>query len=193
MASDDSVEHDLHALDLHLREYFPDRAMEDFRWTLGPIEQVLPHFRVRRIAPASPDDGWLYVTLGACTVSTGGQRVEFMIESPEETPRIVETLAIVAHSHATSGHPYHVGRTIDLGRPWLDGATATNFLVDHPFLYEPDVEWCRLGEESVQFVWLVPITTAEAGFARRDGADALTDLLEQRQADVLDPGRPSVV
>ncbi|MGH9282263.1 MAG: RHS repeat-associated core domain-containing protein, partial [Acidimicrobiales bacterium] len=38
----------------HLEGFWPDHPQEEFSWTLGPIEERLPGFRVRRIAPVKP-------------------------------------------------------------------------------------------------------------------------------------------
>lgn len=99
--SDYPREHDYHAVDLHLRRFWPDHAVEDFQWTIGPIKDVLPRFHVRRLAPSRPGEGWIYVSIGAFEVDRG-QQVEFIIQSPEETPEHVESLAVIAHHHATS-------------------------------------------------------------------------------------------
>jgi hypothetical protein len=163
MVSSAIDEHGYHLIDLHLRRFWPSHPVEDFTWDLGPIGEVLPRFRVRRVSPLGASDAWLYVSIGAFEVATG-QRVEFIIESPVETPRHVETLAMVAYLHATIGHPLH-GRIVNIGRPWLDGAIADHFLVSHPYIFQEAAEWCRLNSEFVQFVWLVPITAREADYA----------------------------
>jgi Suppressor of fused protein (SUFU) len=192
-SNSETLEHDFHAIDLHLRNVWADHEFEDFRWTLGPIAEVLPRFRVRRIAPASESDSWVYVSMGAFEV-TDGQRVEFIIDSPEETPYHVESLAIVAHFHATSGHPLHVNRTVNLGRPWMEGASANGFLLSLPYPFGKRSEWCQIDDgSSVQFLWLVPITPSEAEYAAQNGADALETLFEEREVDTLDPFRESVV
>ncbi|UFS98498.1 suppressor of fused domain protein [Nocardia huaxiensis] len=185
-------EHDYHALDLHLRRFWPDREFEDFQWAAGPIGQVLPRFRVRRLAPSNPDQGWTYVSIGAFEIHAG-QRVEFVIESPVESPAHVESLAVIAHHHATTAHPLHLGRLINLGRPWLRESLAEGFMVNLPYPWGPELEWCGLANgERVQLLWLVPITPAEFRYAETEGTPALEDLFEAHAVHVTDAGRPSI-
>jgi hypothetical protein len=78
----------------HLDEFWPDRSHEEFVWTLGPISQSLPRFRVRRIAPAERRDPWVYVTVGVWEATVGDAHgTEFFLLSPTEDPRHVELLA----------------------------------------------------------------------------------------------------
>jgi len=185
-------EQDYQAIDRHLRGFWPGAHFHDFSWTKGPIQQVLPRFRVRRITPASAQDAWVYVTKGAFEAD-GGQRLEFIIEAPAEDPIHVESLAMVTYRHLT-GPPLDLGQTVAIGRPWITGSPQDHFMVDLPYPFGPKLEWAELPNgEPVRFLWLVPITASEAEYARTHGADALGDLLEQNQADVLDPQRRSVV
>jgi hypothetical protein len=123
-----------------------------------------------------------------------GQRVEFIIDSPEETPYHVESLVMVAHFHATSGHPLHVNRTVNLGRPWMEGASANGFLLSPPYPFGQRAEWCQIDDgSSVQFLWLVPITPRDAEYVAQKGADALETLFKQGEVDSIDPFRESAV
>ena len=56
------------------------------------------------------------------------------------------------------------------------------------------LEWAKLPNgEPIQFLWLSPITASKAEYTRTHGADVLGDLLEQNQADALDPQCRSAV
>jgi hypothetical protein len=59
----------------HLDGFWPGRVHEEFVWTLGPIGQSLPRFRVRRIAPGERRDPWVYVTVGAWEATADGAHV----------------------------------------------------------------------------------------------------------------------
>src|SRR5262249_51828732 len=90
------------ALQGHLKSFWPNRSMEYFSWELGPINKVLPGFAVCRVTPQSSQDPWVYVTIGASRVYVENKHsVEFLLLAPDDNARHVETLAIVAHYHAT--------------------------------------------------------------------------------------------
>lgn len=176
----------------HLEGFWPDHPQEEFVWTLGPIGERLPEFRVRRIAPVKPTDPWVYVTVGA-SEATEGDGVEFFILSPSESPGHVETLAMVASFHADPRYRLSIGQTVYIGRPWIEGAAADHLLVSLPLPYGPSLEHCDAPGRHVQVLWLVPITEAEARYVRERGLEALEQLLEQSNVDVVAPKRRSLV
>jgi hypothetical protein len=176
----------------HISEFWPDSPQQEFSWTLGPIAARLPRFRVRRVEPTQPTDPWVYLTVGAWE-ATDVDRAEFFILSPSETPRHVETLAMVAYFHANPDFQLSVGRQVDIGRPWMEGSRASHLLVTLPYPYGPRLEHCEVAGEHVQFRWLVPLTPAEARYAAQAGPESLERLLESGDVDVVDPKRRSVV
>jgi len=176
----------------HISAFWPGSPQEEFRWTLGPIGDRLPRFRVRRVAPADPADPWVYLSVGAWEASEQ-DRAEFLILSPTETPRHVETLAMAAFLHAEPRYRLTVGRHVHIGRPWLEGSSASHLLVTLPYPYGPRLEHCEVAGEHVQFRWLVPIMAAEAGYIDEHGLDGFEQLLEDGGVDVLDPERRSAV
>ena len=177
----------------HLDRFWPDHPHGEFVWALGPISESYPRFRVRRIVPVERRDPWVYVTVGAWEATRDDPHgTEFLLLSPTEDPRHVELLAMVTVLHADGRFHLSVGSTVDIGRPWSDGSAADHLLVSLPYPYGPDLEMCDLGERHVRFLWLVPITRAEANLARSSGPEALERLLEQSDVDVIAPARASV-
>ena len=183
----------LSQLRAHIDAWFAASAREEFSWRLGPIGTALPDFRVARFDPATPEAPWAYVSLGASEVEREGERTEFLIVSPEESPRHVETLAMVTYFHADPRYGLTEGAIVDIGRPWLEGSAADHLLVSRPLPYGPDFEWLETSNGVVRFLWLVPITSGEAEFARQQGTAALEDALEAGGVNVIDGGRPAVV
>lgn len=177
----------------HLADFWPDNPQEDFTWTLGPIGTRLPRFRVRRIAPAQRADPWVYATVGAWEAGGEQEGQEFFILAPAESPRHVETLAMVTDFHADPRYRLSVGRTVHIGRPWAEGSAADHLLVALPYPYGSKLEHCVAAGHHVQFLWLVPITGTEAGYVRDRGLEAFERLLEDSNADVIAPDRRSLV
>jgi Suppressor of fused protein (SUFU) len=181
------------AIRRHYSAYWSGRDHEEFEWTAGPIGRRLPGFRVRRIAPGNPADPWVYASVGAWQATDGEDGKEFFILSPSESPSHGETLAMVAHFHADPAHRLEIGSTMNIGRPWMDGATAGHLLVSLPYPYGVKLEHCDADGTHVQVLWLVPITAAEATYRRQRGLEALEQLLETNGVDVLSPDRASLV
>jgi hypothetical protein len=165
----------------------------EFEWTLGPIGTRLQAFRVRRIAPRRRSDPWVYVTVGVWQATEGNDSKEFFILSPTESPSHVEALAMVAHFHADPKYRLAIGSTMNIGRPWMDGATPDHLLVSLPYPYGPTLEHCDADGTHVQVLWLVPITATEAAYRHESGLEALEQLLEADGVDVLSPRRLSLV
>jgi hypothetical protein len=177
----------------HLDEFWPDRPHEEFVWTLGPISQSLRRFRVQRIAPLERRDPWVYTTVGAWEATSDDiHGTEFFLLSPTENPSHVELLAMVANLHADARYRLKVGSTINIGRPWMKGSTADHLLVSLPYPYGPALERCELAERHVRFLWLVPITAAEAILVKSQGLEALERMIEQSNVDVISPKRRSL-
>jgi suppressor of fused protein SUFU len=180
------------ALRRHLESSWPDRHHDEFRWTVGPIEQVLPGFVVHRFSPLGPGDPYLYLSAGAFGVGDEAMR-EFFIMSPVESPRHVETLAMVAHYHSFPQHRLSHGSVLDVGRPWLEGSANRHLLVSWPYSLDRSVAIWEAGEKEITYLWLVPISGEEARFAKEVGIEALEERLEGSEANLLDPSRVSTV
>ncbi|MGW2516579.1 suppressor of fused domain protein [Streptomyces sp. NPDC001617] len=178
-------------IDAHLRGAWPDRQHEDFSWILGPIQDSLPGFHVRRVAPSRPRESWVYSSIGA--YRAGAPRREFMILSPVESPRHVESLAMVAHFHSLPEHRVEMGSILSLGHSWVEGSEADRFLASPPYSLSPEFRKVDMPGDGVEFIWLVPIYAEESEYAKRRGVEALEARLEKRSVNLVDPRRASVV
>lgn len=178
----------------HLAQAWPGHEIEAFIWDLGPIRRRVPDFRVCRISPVDASEPWVYVSSGAWQVGPEAvPALEFLILSPREDPIHVETLAMVAYFHADPQYGLDIGRTVTIGRPWLDGSSADRLYVSRPYPYGSDLEYCAAADRLVRFCWLVPITAAEERFIVERGAVAFEEKLESSEVNVIAVNRPSVV
>ena len=181
------------AIRSHLELFWPERPHEEFEWTVGPIGESLPRFRVRRIAARSSREAWVYASIGVWEVTRDkASGAEFFLLAPSESPFHVELLAMVANLHADPRYRLSVGSVVGIGRSWTEGSRCDHLLVSRPYPYGPRLERCEVGGRLIRFLWLVPITAGEAALARRDGVDALERLLEQSEINPIAPTRPSV-
>ncbi|MHB1077176.1 suppressor of fused domain protein [Thiobacillus sp.] len=179
----------------HIEQFWPNREIGIFTWASGPIEDTVPGFVVLRVAPAIQTDPWVYVSMGAWQIEVpGGERMEFFLISPHESPRHVETLAMLAHFHADPRYRLHIGKVIDIGQSWIDDSNLHNLLVSLPYPYGPPLEWCDVGAGiMVRFCWLLPVTETEAAFALETGVERLESKFDEAGIDYLNPARQAVV
>lgn len=71
--------------------------------------------------------------------------------------------------------------------------TMRHLLFVPPFLWENDLGALRLEQKTVAWLLAVPISENERMFAERAGTDELENLFEERQIDLFDLERPSLV
>lgn len=180
----------------HLERFHPDNVHEDFASGRAEVEDVLPGFRVRRIAPASAGDPWIYATNGAsAAMGEDEDGAEYVVLAPAADPVLVEMLAALATVNADPHKRLGVGSIVNLGRPWTGASAAKNLLVLPPYVFGPGFEVYEPPDEARRIVvlWLVPITSAEARFVRLHGVQRFEELMQRSEANVVNPGRPSIV
>ncbi|MFI8350349.1 suppressor of fused domain protein [Streptomyces sp. NPDC085596] len=178
------------ALDRHLRNSWANTPHVDDRWDAGPIEEILPGFRVRCIEPTDPSEAWVYVSMGASITGEGAH--EFALLSPCAFQRHVETVTMVAHWQA-AGRNADVGSVLALGWPWMEGSEADHLLVAPLYAYPSGYDSFRDGDKEVSILWLIPIYANEAAYVRRRGFEHLEERFEKADVNLLDPRRGSVL
>ena len=179
------------ALTSHVRSFFSGHEISDFVWTLGPIQQKLPRFRVLRVAPGPKSNNlWIYTSLGAWEANADA-KIEFMIFAPEENPRHVELLAMTAHYHSESR--LGLGHTLPIGEPWLEGSLCDCILVSLPYPFGPELEICNTDKGRIRLFWLLPITQAEREFKVQNGPEALEEEFDKHALEYWRIDRASVV
>lgn len=175
----------------HYSECWAD-PVEALRWPHGPIETARPEFRVLVIRRAA--GSFAFATLGMSAKGDPEPLELHVLVKPahlrEARASLTELLAAVAHYHRTE-RPLGLGHTVDFGVGWLRGSRCSRGLVSLPYPDGPKLEWME--NPRVRFLWLIPITPAEREFKREHGLEELERRFERRQADLLNPKRPSVV
>jgi suppressor of fused protein SUFU len=179
----------------HLERAYPDSVHEDFASARPAVEEQMPGFRVRRIAPAASGDPWVYATNGAsAAMGADEDGAEYVVLAPAADPVLVEMLAALATVNADPDRRLGVGSIVALGRPWTGSSAAQNLLVLPPYVFGPGFEVYEPPGEDRRIVvlWLVPITSAEARFVRLQGAEAFEQLMQRTEANVADPRRAPI-
>ncbi|MDP3237945.1 MAG: suppressor of fused domain protein [Myxococcales bacterium] len=156
------------------------------RLTRGPVHELPPDFEVLVF---QRNDSLCYAT-SSMSQPLDDEALELHLMAEHAQPGLVELLTVVAHYHRT-GHRLGLGHSVNFGRPWLVGATASFGLISLPYLDGPDLEWSA--EPRIRFLWLLPITEREREFKKAHGTEALEQRFEEAELDYLNPNRNSVV
>ena len=178
----------------HAARCWPGRRIDVVRWEEGGLVENLPDLAVVRVAPAQPDGVWTLLTAGASIERMeDGYGLELVLLAPTDDKLAVKLISMVAHLHADARYPLSHGQVLEIGHPWLPGASCDHLLVSLLDAFEPGLEWYSDTERNVRFVWLVPLTAAEAELARRDGLRELRARMSARQVDPAELQRESAV
>ncbi len=178
----------------HLRGFWPNSSISGENWRTGPIKENVPGFRVLKLRSNTPEAPVIYVTEG-CFISEPGSHIrhEFLIISPNDERQNVETLTMLANFHADERFRLDVGAVVSIGDSWLPDSTCDHLLISIPYPYGPKLEWLKLSDICVRFLWALPITSREAGFVELNGSEALEQKFDASTVDYLNPFRASVV
>ena len=160
-------------------------------WKRGLAWQLPPNFQIV-IFPACPTRKmWTYATVGM-SQQGDAPALELHLFSPIENESHLELLTMVAHYHLTGAY-LDVGHTLNFGRSWLPDSKCDHGLISLPYLDGPQLEWFEHGGQRLRFLWLIPITSAEVEYKKRNGLDALEARFETANFNYVDAKRSSVV
>jgi hypothetical protein len=178
----------------HLHGFWPKSSISAEDWDKGPIRENVPGFRVLKLKSDTQQKPVVYVTEG-CFASEPGEHIrhEFFLMSPHEEHQHVETLSMLANFHADERLKLDVGSVVSIGDSWLPGSICDHLLISMPYPYGPKLEWLKLSDLCVRFLWALPITSREAAFMELNGLEALEQKFDAATLDYLNPFRASVV
>ena len=187
-----------------------NNAYEKF---FGPVERVfeeksgrIPRTEVRAYRRRGPDGVRTYtlVTSGMSDLEMrvparvrAPRRVELIFYCSDAEPEYVETIRWLAHFPHAQKTWIGTGHTIPNGNPpapfW--GSSILDTMLLMPTIVQKDgtlpKELVLVGN-GVEFLWVVPLTSAECQLKLAKGLDAILDLFQQnRHPFVFDPSRKS--
>lgn len=178
----------------HIQDFWPLNKLVEHQTPELSLPYGMINFKVVEIPSLVPASGiWIYVTCGAHEIPSYYTPQEFMIISPSASLGHVKTLVEVVEKNTTPGFQFRIGDVIELERPWLSDSQCDRLLVCRPYLVYPEFEILHIGENRVQFTWLLPITQQEAKFLDAEGLEALESRFQSVRLQPLDVNRVSVV
>ena len=174
----------------HYKENWGDRGKFQ-AWDKGPREELAVEFSVLEFPPRADRDMWTYAT--ACMSHPDDKSpIELHLFSPQENHAHVELLTAIAHYHANEVR-LDLEHSVNFGRPWLLGSQCDHGVISLPYLDGPDFEILEFDDKTVRFLWLIPVTTDEVEYKKKNGFESLEEEFDKHQIDYLNPSRISVV
>src|SRR5437016_5909468 len=121
------------AIKRHVTSFWPNSALDEESWALGPIQETVPGSRVLRLISGTVRKPVVYVTSGCFAVESGMHiRHEFVITSPCEEHRHVETLSMLVNFHADKRFQLDIGSVVNIGDSWMPGSNLDHLLISLP-------------------------------------------------------------
>jgi hypothetical protein len=168
-------------------------------------DDTLPHIDVYQFKPTADRDYWTLITGGMSSsrqfMPPGAPgyvspRVELLMYVREPKPWMFKALKDLAEYPFENETCLHWGHTVPNSRPiGRDDSLLSAFLFLPPY-YEARETFgnLKIDGDTVDMLWVVPITSAEHSYASKHGSKALDDLLVEAELDpVVDEQRPSLV
>jgi hypothetical protein len=122
-----------------------------------------------------------------------GVRCEFCLLSSADHPACIELIYMLFLRHAEPNMGLRLGSVVDIGAPLVRGSALSCLLVSVPYPLGGGLEWLETPNGIARVAWLLPISAAEAAYAKSVGLDGLEQLLEESNVDYLDLNRGSAV
>ena len=125
------------------------------------------------------------------------RRAELIFYASEDRPEYMEFLRRLAHFPHDNHTWLHWGHTMPNGNPPepIFGSRVLDSIFFMPSILTPDSELggrLSWNGESINFLWCVPITSAECALKLEQGTDSLYDLFDANEHPfVFDGGRDS--
>lgn len=148
-----------------------------------------------------PDEGEVsFATIGLCnhdiglTVENKPLRIEIAGACISEFAEFGNIISTCAFNIINSGYECHPGAIFpDVVGMYYEGLEMKHILFIPPFLWDDKLETLYFDDKVVTWLQAVPISEAEYEYAEENGAEALEDLLEEAEVDILDLNRRSVL
>jgi len=187
------------------------KRQKHYRKFLGPMSDKVMHSTnvhqvhvdIYQFEPSPKRPYWTLITGGMSDkrqnvpdgVDWASGRSEVLAYVKEPYERIFAVLKLLAEMPFEEDSYMHWFHTISVGEPVTARQTELTcaFLLP-PFFEKPKFDTLRIGGDKVDFLMMVPITMQERHYAKKNGGQALLEVLEEADfGPVVDENRKSLV
>jgi hypothetical protein len=173
------------------------------------LNPIVPHIDIYSFKPGYDGrDYWTFVSSGMSDlrmalpkgISSEYFRTELIFYCNEPLDRYAEILRKLAHFPHDNKTWLGPGHTFPNGQPPIpifEESTVLDSFLFMPTIVSPDNDLAKkllLGGDPVNFLWLVPLSTAECNLKLKKGVDALYDIFEKvHHPYIFNPNRKSYI
>ncbi|MEQ8273738.1 MAG: suppressor of fused domain protein [Deltaproteobacteria bacterium] len=180
-------------IEAHLSKHLgrPRRVMTMKKGASSP--SAIRSLTFAQFAPGGPRKPVVYATVGGCQHRMDdGRRIEAIAIFKAE-PRGVQAVAVrellasVVLTPEACGRALRFGDVVDAPKVFGPaGLRMTAVLVLPPMTFAKPFHRARVGEETVDLVWAVPVFAEEAAYARAHGTAAFVEQCAAQKVDLTD-------
>lgn len=141
-----------------------------------------------------------FATIGLCNYDIGYSvdgiplRVEFIGACIDEYNLLGNIVSTCAFNIINSGYSCSPGMIYpDVVRMYYPELNMKHVMFVSPFLWDENLTSLDFEDKHVSWLQAIPISDAEYAYAEQNGSEALENLFEQSDVDILDLNRASVL
>lgn len=189
--------HNLEVREAHYIKFFGPLT----ECVLHSTDAKAPHIDVYQFAPSANRPYWTLITGGMSDLRQPAvpkelaPRAEILLYASEPSGWMFNVLKGLAEMPFDDDTFLHWWHSVPNGMPMTaKPSLLTNFFFLPPYCEDKSFNQLRIDSDSVDMLWMVPITDAELAYKLENDGDALARLLwEHNTSQVIDESRRSVV
>jgi hypothetical protein len=148
-------------------------------------------FRADTYADQPAEAAFTIVTVGLC--ETLRQELLVCAWNLWRSDAFYSTLFTVADELAATNHAVAPGMALELPAPIVPGSKMAHLFIYQPVYHLKELQPIDTSSGPIPILWLIPITESEARLIDDSGWEAFDTLLLDRDPDLLDLQRDSIV
>ncbi|MCL9662468.1 suppressor of fused domain protein [Paenibacillus hunanensis] len=179
-----------------LGAYIREWSMPAYRVLLNHPDRAI-HVEIYYFPAADEDDIARFATVGLSnTFRSNGQSIgtEWMLAltaelGDESAERIFTYMCDLLVHHIEVAPDSRIPRVMGESELAPDHWSTRALLLDELRGESEELETIQVGDESIQMIWAVPLTTQEASLILQEGVEAFDSYIEESEYSIIDPCR----
>lgn len=180
-----------------LGAFIKEWSIPEYRVILNKPEKAV-NIEVYYFPGANENDVARFATVGlSSTLRSNGQPIgtEWMMAlaydlGAESVDRIFSYVCDLIAHHIETSPDSQIPRVMDESQLAPENWSTNAFLLDELRGESEDLEGIQIGNEVVQVIWAVPVTSQEATLILQEGVESFDSYMAGTEHSIIDPRRP---